>query len=129
MSASASILVNGSPTPPFKLNRGLRQGDPLSPFLFNLVVESLKLLIKKGIDNHLLEGISLKKNGIMVSHLQYANDTIIFLPHLEFLLNIKKALILFHLASRLKVTFHKIALIGINVEDSLIELMARALLC
>lgn len=45
MNAAASILVNGSPTAPFKLHRGLRQGDPLSPFLFDLIVETLSLVI------------------------------------------------------------------------------------
>lgn len=57
MSASASILINGSPTPPIKLHRGLRQGIPLSPFLFNLAVEALNLLLEKGSGLHLWEGI------------------------------------------------------------------------
>lgn len=52
-SASASILINGCPTSPFKLQRGLRQGDPLSPFLFDLAVEPLNLLFQKATHKNL----------------------------------------------------------------------------
>ena len=43
-----SILVKDSPTKDFKVGRGLRQGDPLSPFLFVIVAEGLLEMIKKG---------------------------------------------------------------------------------
>ena len=42
-----SILVNGSPTSEVPMSRGLRQGDPLSPFLFNIAVEGLNILLHR----------------------------------------------------------------------------------
>lgn len=80
MNAAASILVNGSPTIPFKLQRGLRQGDPLSPFLFDLVVENLSLLIQKSTAMNLWEGVGVSSGSVKITHLQYADDTILFLP-------------------------------------------------
>ena len=46
-SAEMSIIINGSPTKPFRMERGLRQGDPLSPFLFVLVANVLNRLLRK----------------------------------------------------------------------------------
>jgi len=51
--STASILVNGSPTDEFHLHRGLRQGDPLSPFLFLLAVEGLNVMMNSVVENNL----------------------------------------------------------------------------
>ncbi|XP_071738862.1 uncharacterized protein [Rutidosis leptorrhynchoides] len=56
-SASISILVNGSPTKEFSLERGVRQGDPLSPFLFILAAEGLNIMTKAATDRGLFKGI------------------------------------------------------------------------
>lgn len=129
-SAAASILINGTPTIPFRLHRGLRQGDPLSPFLFDLVVETLSLLIEKASGLGLWEGVAVSRDGEKITHLQYADDTIIFCPpNMKYLHNIKKALILFQLASGLQVNFHKSSIHGIHVEDSWIQEAAKSLLC
>lgn len=129
-SAAASILLNGSPSPPFKLHKGLRQGDPLSPFLFVLVVEALNLLMKKATSLKLWEGLQTSKNGPTLSHLQYADDTIIFChPSLQSLTNIRNTLILFNLASGLKVNFHKSALYGINVCSNWLSMAAKEIQC
>ena len=45
-SASFSIIINGTPKGFFKAQRGLRRGDPLSPFVFVTVVEALNKMVK-----------------------------------------------------------------------------------
>lgn len=115
MSVFASILLNGSLTQPFKLQRVLRQGDSLSPFLFDLVVESLNLLILKATSLNLWNGIEICRNGQKIYHLQYVDDTILFFsPSIEALVDIKKMLILFDLSSRLQVNFHKSMIIWLE---------------
>lgn len=129
-SASASILVNGSPSAPFKLQRGLRQGDPLSPFLFVLIGEVLNQVILKATNMGLWSGLEIRKNGLKITHLQYADDTLIFNDaKMESLKNIKKALILFHLASGLQVNFHKSSIIGMNTTKVRLQEAADSLLC
>jgi len=54
-----SILLNGSPSSPFHPSRGIRQGDPLSPFLFVLMEKGLSRLLHYAISSHALKGISL----------------------------------------------------------------------
>lgn len=69
MTAFASVLINGSPTATFDLQRGLRQGDPLSPFLFDLAVEPLNLLIHRATELCLWKGIETSSGGLSLTHL------------------------------------------------------------
>ena len=73
-----SVLVNGSPTKEFSLEKGLRQGDPLSPFLFNIAMQGLSCMLQRGCDLGLIEGVSIEQAGFPLSHLQFADDTLIF---------------------------------------------------
>lgn len=68
--ATTSVLVNGSPTDEFPLKRGLRQGDPLSPFLFLLAAEGLNIVMKSLVETQLFSGYSIRAaNPVVVSHL------------------------------------------------------------
>ncbi|GJY81621.1 cysteine-rich receptor-like protein kinase, partial [Tanacetum coccineum] len=69
-SASISILVNGSPTKEFKLEKGLRQGDPLSPFLFLIVAEALQVSILEACNKGFYKGLYLVDNNTNISLLQ-----------------------------------------------------------
>lgn len=61
-SSNMSVMVTGSPTNEFKVERGLRQGDPISPFLFVIVAEGLKGLVNKAVDNGDYSGFSFNGN-------------------------------------------------------------------
>lgn len=108
-----SILVNESPTQEFKFERGLRQGDPLSPLLFNIVEEVFHRFMERAEEYGLVEGIRLKEGMNSISHLQFADDTIVFLkPSLANVQNLKKILQCFQLSSGLKINFGKSSLYG-----------------
>ncbi|GKA67155.1 RNA-directed DNA polymerase, eukaryota [Tanacetum coccineum] len=71
----ASILVNGSPTAEFPFFRRLKQGDPLAPFLFILVMESLHLSVSRAVSEGMFKGIQLH-GSMSISHLFYADDAV-----------------------------------------------------
>lgn len=73
-------MINGSPTKEFSAYHGLRQGDPLSPLLFNWLVETLYLLLQKDEEIGLIKGVSMG-NGRTLTHLQFADDIIIFIDN------------------------------------------------
>jgi hypothetical protein len=63
----------------------LRQGDPLSPLLFVLVMKALSKLLDKVVEGHYLEGFFVANNlnePLVVSHLMFANDTLIFVAQI-----------------------------------------------
>jgi len=75
---SFSVLVNGEPYGNFTPNKGLRQGDPLSPYLFLLCAEGLHSLIQQAENSGSIKGMSLCSTGPKVFHLFFADDSLLF---------------------------------------------------
>lgn len=75
MGGNVAVKVNEQIDPYFKTHKGLRQGDPLSPLLFNLAAEALTLLIQRAEENSLIEGLGTSGDN-KIAVLQYADDTI-----------------------------------------------------
>ena len=72
------MLINGSLAGVFKSSRGLRQGDPLSPYLFLLGMEVFSMLIEKVVSRGFLIGLKALWGEMQISHLLFADDTIVF---------------------------------------------------
>ena len=75
---SYSILVNGELKGDISPSRGIRQGDPLSPYLFLLCSEGLNRLIQQATRDNVIRGFSLCKNGPKITNLFFADDTLLF---------------------------------------------------
>jgi len=107
--ATTSILVNGSLTDEFSLGRELRQGDPLSTFLFLLATEGFNVLMNSLSDSNLFTGYKVgNSEPVFVSHLQFADDTLILGDKLWANIWAMRAfLLLFQALSGLKMNFSK----------------------
>nr|GEU77387.1 RNA-directed DNA polymerase, eukaryota [Tanacetum cinerariifolium] len=128
-SSRGSILINGSPTEEFQFFRGLKQGDPLSPFLFILVMESLHISFQRVVNAGLFNGINISST-VNLSHLFYANDAIFIGQWNE--LNIDtliRVLECFFRASGLRINMCKSKIMGVNVEDAKVKSAANKLGC
>ena len=75
---SYSVLLNGEPKGVIYPSRGIRQGDPLSPFLFLLCAEGLSAMLKREERLGSIRGIAICRRAPQLSHLFFADDSIIF---------------------------------------------------
>jgi hypothetical protein len=108
----------------------VRQGDPLSPILFNFAAESLTKMVEnaqtQGLFTRLIDHIIPK--GVAI--LQYADDTIVFLKHdVEGARNMKLLLCMYEMMAGLKINFNKIEVVMINDDDNWGSLYADIFNC
>jgi hypothetical protein len=121
-SARFSVLVNGTPAGFFSSSRGLRQGDPLSPLLFVIVMEALSKMLSIAVDRGLLSGFSVgsrPSEAVLISHLLFADDTLVFCGAIpEHLRYLRVLFFCFEAVSGLKVNLAKSELVPVGNVDN-----------
>ncbi|CAJ2642330.1 unnamed protein product [Trifolium pratense] len=73
-----SILINGHPSTEFHPQRGIRQGDPLSPYLFIICADVLSGLLTKAQNERIIHGVKIAPGAPEISHLLFADDSLLF---------------------------------------------------
>jgi hypothetical protein len=104
----AHIKINDQVGENFQTKKRLRQEDPLSPILFNIVVDMLAIIINRAKNEGQIDGVvpHLVDNGLSI--LQYVDDTIIFMDdNIEKAKNLKLLLCAFEELSGIKINYHK----------------------
>ncbi|GKA51766.1 RNA-directed DNA polymerase, eukaryota [Tanacetum coccineum] len=128
-SGKASILVNGSPTSEFHLHRGLKQGDPLAPFLFILIMESLHLSFSRAVEAGIFTGFRIDPS-ITLSYLLYADDAVFIgewsHANLKGIMNILRC---FSLLSGMSINIQKSHLLGVGIPDNIVAEAAKSIGC
>lgn len=124
-----SVLVNGSPTKEFIVNKGLRQGDPLSPFLFVIAVEGLMSLVKQSIKVREFQRF-YNNDSCWVDILQFASDTLMVgHGNWKYVTAIKVVLCAIEVVSGLGINFQRRKLIGINSNNHFLNAASHFLTC
>lgn len=124
------INVNGERSPYFRTFRGLRQGDPLSPLLFNLVADALGVMLTTAANKGHIAGVLTDLILGGVTHIQYADDTVIMVEADEkYIRNLKLILYCFEWLTGLKINFHKSEVYVFGVSQGEKEKFANMLNC
>ena len=126
-SAQFEVLVNGVPSIFFKSERGIRQGCPLSPLLFLLVIEGLSTNIQDGKTKGMIKGIKLCKN-LSITYFLFADDVLLFgLYSLEEWRCYKGIINIFCKASGMTITCKKSILVHSNMDSTSLSILTSIL--
>jgi mannosylglycoprotein endo-beta-mannosidase len=128
--AQTAIAINGEIGPFFRNRRGVHQGDRISPLLFNFMADALSAMIDAASNAGHIKGVvpNLVQGG--VTHLQYADDTILLLELDDnSLINLKFILIAFEILSGLKINFLKSEVIVMGASQEVQARVTNALNC
>lgn len=129
-SCNMSVIVNGKPRKSFKASRGLRQGDPLSPFLFILVADVLGRMVDRVKEAGLFKGLHTSRDRISATHLQFADDTIFFSMGDESqMVSFFSVVRLFRVLLGLRVNLEKSSVAGICANSSQVQQVVALLGC
>jgi hypothetical protein len=112
------VKINNTRGKDFGSHRGVRQGDPFSPFLFNIAAEGLAKMIAHAQEAKLVTGLvpHLIENGVVI--LQYADDTILLIQDdMEQIIHMKLILYMFEAMSGLKINFLKSEIMMVLHDD------------
>ncbi|XP_071687371.1 uncharacterized protein [Rutidosis leptorrhynchoides] len=129
-SGRSSVLIRGSPTKEFSLEKGLRQGDPLSPFLFLIVCEALSVMLNDATRLGFYMGVSVGKDAVHLSHLQIADDVLFFGDWSRGnIANLMDIISWFGMASELRINWSKSNFFSLGIPQSAISDVAHAYNC
>ena len=131
-STSFYVMINGSPEDLFNSTRGLRQGDPLSPYLFVIGMEVFSILVDKVALGGFLSGFNLVSRGgeeMQLTHLLFADDTLVFCSDLrDQLAYLSWILLWFEAISSMKINLDKSSILSVGDVENL-EVLAANLGC
>jgi hypothetical protein len=124
------VNVNGTNGPYFRTYRGLREGDPLSPLMFNLVADAMDhILTRARVKGHIRGVVPHLVHGGL-THLQYADGTVVMVDcDKKSIANLKYLLYCFEWMSGLKINYHKSEVLCFGVDDDTETEIANILNC
>ena len=124
------MRINDENSTYFKPGKGLRQGDPLSPLLFNLVADIFTRMLIKAASNNLISSLLPQVIAGGVVSLQYADDTLLFLEDdLDKANNLKWLLLCYEQMTRMRINFDKSDLLTIGIEEARVNEYSKIFCC
>ena len=127
--AKFSMLINGEPAGFFSSSKGLRQGDPLSPYLFIMGMEMLSALIRRVVERGCISGCRIQRGrgqAVIISHLLFADDAIVFCEaKKDDMAFLSWILCWFEAASGLRINLAKSEIILVGEVEEILEMVVE----